>query len=45
MAASDHMELEQLKNISAWKAAAFKVTLQVQNAISNIAFTEKKEKQ
>ena len=40
-----HMELEQLKNIWAWKAAAIKFATNYKKTISNIAITEKKEKQ
>ena len=40
-----HKELEQLKNIWAWKTAAIKVTIKYKKTVSNIAITEKKEKQ
>ena len=40
-----HMELEQLKNIWAWKASAIKFATNYKKTISNIAITEKKEKQ
>ena len=40
-----HKELEKLKNIWAWKAAAIKVTTKYKKTESNIAITENKEKQ
>ena len=39
-----HKELEQLKNICAWKTAAIKVTTKYKK-VSNTAITEKREKQ
>ena len=42
---SHHKELEQVKNILAWKAAAIKITTKQKKTQSNIDITEKKENQ
>ena len=40
-----HKELEQLKDILPWKSVVIKVITKYKKTVSNIAITEKKEKQ